>query len=1620
MNKIDAICCLDSGCIERLSTLDATTSELRLRAGKLAKREAERAELLERAEAAWKNLELGYHRRLTLAEEKEDDISKQSQKLIEERNSYKTVCTTLVQQLKERGEAAEKDQVKLSEVEKTVYDRACVRLRLSEQVAKGESALAEQHCRGAQADRDLQFKEEEARRKLHNMESELESTRALTHDAERALRAELGALKEQVARVSQLLLAEDADTGQIKKELEELQLEKMGMVEDLDGCKVMCENRMQGKMNELKAKKQQLNELNDKVIECRCKFPIDATVEVKRTASLAALCHCTPEDKNLDSCSCTSLRSQLLSNLLADLFGGLLTELGWTGSQMPCQLLKCLEDSHNWDRSSVLKTNLRSFFARLLVGELDIAIATSIEKYHAKWVGATCADITRTIPNIRESDSIAWQDCAMERRAQKLATKLAEQLFKDRADELAQRAKDIVTSGPPPCECGPQSAAYSCIVKQPTITAGNTKGGETISPYWRRTQNDVTQLRLQVESLKKDAIKKVDLKTMEENIAKLVERTSVQDSVIALTADRTEEATMSTKPLNLTCSSTKRKSSLINGPKKGNKKICNMTYQTDKSAKSFNKLKQTFAVNLCLCGTQTAAKKIAQDDKRLPERSTVQNYDKNSLQKIPSNIPSSQIRKEQNLLNVPLTQIPRQQNSANAPVSPISRQTRPSNGSLSQIPSIIKKTKPINTLKEISNDKQSNTSTKIICKKECVCFHNKPSNTSIDKLLETIAKWKSDLTVSSTNQGKKYKMDQYVMPSEKSIKVKKSSRVSYEFDEEAEKQVIKSIEKRHSSDNQGYIKDTEVQQVVPRTTESEYIGAVNLDKSNESLCKCDDKDDKKKDCDTGTPHKCITSKKCCCKKSSTKSDIPSEKPLPIDEKPMGNDDRKLLQNNSSTKMGIKTKDLFSCDCDITLLGVTLADKKSNKRQKIHTNYSGCNDDDDYDTDNDFNRMNKFNYNKMKRKGRKGRKARRNHCDDCSISCNIPPTCQCQDNVEIKDFITDFCNKPKDVFILSVDKGIDVNDTFEGESKDDNIMKGELKVEDCICCNLTDVVETKNLEENTFHLLEEHLKEKLNDFKRTSCKSSCIPLEDEKKLFSTLIYRVKQIILDTTNNVSCRCSSKPPMEGSWNRAYSLLQEYLKAKIQRLQCQCTTKEHPPPIENILDRVSKLIEHDFERLKNICKCNIMDQTHGINVSGQILWEEETPVKDLCKPQANGYLVNDETQHSYGSEGGTIGKPEQDSLKSIIFTENMSSQVPLNLGMETKSCNVFEKTSVNIQTSEIKKISAYNESEAIVTKSHHDCCCDIPQKQYVPAFGFGTTEVLVNQFTKVAKGLDVNRFPNIIHYRSYSYPGLDPQRCTATATENNKNAKTNNGTNTCNDDNCNASKITNFPYVGYTVDCSCDRNIGSCVCMKSVVQANNDKIVDMWKTYIDYNKTQLKNVSYIMKSTGLKPITIIDRVTEESHRETIESTEYKKHEFCEVKLSTSGDEDITLKKSRRNIDVHSAACALTESFNVDSNCLEGKDSLDWCECSSRPVNVSNTAYGNTVCSPSSSDMFERDLGDDVALAQLPRNCNCDVVPICHVKMLVESIENKLIQSHCTCDSLVSVVCPIHSSGLL
>ncbi|XP_072936271.1 uncharacterized protein [Epargyreus clarus] len=1593
-NKVEAACCLDSECVERLKELEASTAELRKRAGNLARREAERVELLERAEGAWRDLELGYQRRLMLAEEKEDDIAKQITKLIEDRNAYKNACTTLAQQLSKRGEIVETDRAKLTKVEKEVCELACTRLRLSEESAKGDAAVAEQHCKAVQLDRDLQFKEEQARRKLLSVESVVASSRGLTIEAERAMREELGIIKEQITQVSNLLLVEDADGNRIKDELNELRTQKNEMLDDLETCKQMCDSRMQGIVDDLNKKRQLLSELKDKAIECKCKLPLDAAVEVKRTPSLAALCRCTGEESILHSCSCTSIRSTLLSNLLSDLFGGLQAELGDTGALMPCQLLKCLEDKHNWDRASIVKNNLRSFFSQLLVGELDTAIATSIEKYHATWVGVSCADKSKILPEPGDAECEGWQERALERRAQKMASQLAEQLFQERADELVQRAKHIVSSGPPPCECRPQTrqeralerdaqkmatqlaeqlfqeradelvqrakhivssgpppcecrpqtnkaTAYPCLIKPPTL-GGSKKNDTTYPTYMKRALQDVTLLRTQIEDLKKETVKKEDLRIMENKITKIVQQASGPDNTSAnpnnvlnkedhILKQQTINRSVNTVELKeiiaRSSSAQKKNASYLGLTKKNIKKptdINGRLLDNKTTGKTFKKMRQSYAVNLCLF-----------DGKKEPgsglQNSTCSNELNSWKEKLSGNI-------------------------------------------FSNIPSS-KNSKPIDKILSKDNSNLKNKkSLKTPCTKKCTCFHKVPSNSSIDKLLETLLKWKGDLLNSSV-----FKTMTMTAPKSDESNIQEIHHNS-EYSNNKKSVNICEIKQTNIQDinKVSFVPTTEMDQVPPVTT-SEYIGAINLDKSNEQICKCNIKRDTEKEFNHGNDStsnvnllfKCLNASKCACKKS-VQNDIENHG---VQREHLADEGAnvKVLSNidlNNKNDILTKSPNMDICRSKISLrhknnqtsasnflpsdrdflvkfLGVTLTDINDHKpsfARKVNNIIP-----------NTENKQSELYYNVISSE---------------KLSNALNKIKQPNETKSVDDKTQYQCktnnSQPKPIPAEDINKNIENNYQVKKDKCSEEILDNS---NSCVCCDNDN--ETKNLEVNTFYLLEQHLKHKLAEFRKSSCNSTCILPDEEEKVFITILDKIKHLISDCTYNVKCECSVESNTSGSWTRVNSLLEEYLKMKIKRVQCSCVPNKESleTVLPGVLKQVSHLIENDFERLKSLCKCktnnNICEIHRKLHDSNNISSKE---------------IINNAIKRHIELE------------RSCVVLEDVSIQGSCNFGSD-KSCDVIQmKETKEVQTSQsILSEEINSPNEVIITH-----CYNLQNELPLETCGFMNNIELKSE---PIQGESVHTVPK------NSMTSVKVQEVGKASSE----------------------ASLRVPYVGYTLSCSCDNNLGSCVCSKSLSQSYVKNIDKIWKM-LEINKKLLPNLSYIMHSIPKRVrsenmINFVE-VNEASYVPVVPETKSIKN------VSASDDEEIILKNSNDKLkhnDINDNMTSTFEDFvSVTTECLNDDDALYWYDCCRSPRNNRNEmmhkkAFYDSVYSP--INQLQKGGKSDVSMKNnvtmcisKSKNCDCVMVPVCHVKMLVENIESKLVNSQCTCDSLSSQVCPLHS----
>lgn len=962
----------------------------------------------------------------------------------------------------------------------------------------------------------------------------------------------------------------------------------------------------------------------------------------------------------------------------------------------------------------------------------------------------------------------------------------------------------------------------------------------------------------------------------------------------------------------------KKQSDLI--PKKTNKNFM-LGLQIEKPVRSYKKMGRSFAVNLCLCDSEKDKQNIKQDveNKRILSRIATRN-------------------------------------------------------TLPQVLSL-KQTKPISShvaSLETNNGKRSKISSRLPCPSNSVCFHKPPSNTSIDKLLETLAKWKCDLC--NLDEKCREKCD---------ANFNTDSMPDVKKEREPEK-VFRNVSTKFSTSEQATpFKSSIIVANIPKcnefqgempATESEYMGTINLDKSNEHVCRCISGFKNKQEPNNepkSAIFKCINSEACACRKSEMKN---LEKQNIIDsnvETKKKNEDipdsiPKIESNiqaesklESDINHSVKTSTLLPSECEycIKFLGVTLTNANSNKVSA----------EKDIDPKKEKNTPNK-----SKKRRINNPEVWYNNIDNCTRDPSHVhlPACVCDVKIdEVKDLLNNVVTKQHGDFCKNQDKSLDTqsfNNVIDNES--------------CVCCNKAKKDESKDLELNAFHLLEEHLRDKLEEFKSANCKSSCIPPEEEEKIFSTILQRVKKIITESTIDTACRCASEEPAEGSWHRAYMLLQEYLKIKIKRVQCLCLPTEDAKEtvLPNVMEKVYNLIDTDFQRLKQICKCQNNSKAHDPNLNIEI------PEKDSC----HAHEIDTNTSTDFQN----IEKMSKEvSNRSLVVTENISSQISPNIEMETKSCDIMEISYLNTETGTTNKCCR-------ITKLNHDKCYCLNStritKSNVELVG---TEVFVSQCINVQEGVEVS-FPKKIQ-------DSDPQQKSNTVLDSILEDKPDNRKST--------------PYIGYTVDCSCDSVLGPCICTKSMISGKNDNINSIWNT-LTSNKLRYNDISYIMDAVPNKESTEANDLTKTYNATSPQAVDKV---TCDTKVSAQYCEELILKDSKKKL--NKTFVSTTESGN-DVRYARGSNSggpMEWHECSSTKQNTQkHNDISHNICDDSfySPERMLRGTNEGLIksdqIESLSSNCECNMVPMCHVKMLVENIENKLIHSKCTCDSMSSKICPVHS----
>lgn len=630
---------------------------------------------------------------------------------------------------------------------------------------------------------------------------------------------------------------------------------------------------------------------------------------------------------------------------------------------------------------------------------------------------------------------------------------------------------------------------------------------------------------------------------------------------------------------------------------------------------------------------------------------------------------------------------------------------------------------------------------------------------------------------------------------------------------------------------------------------------------------------------------------------------------------------KCNESDSNFKELLKNTEELSCDYDysVNFLGVTL--NKFNEEPDIES--SILNDVQMYEDDNIF---------KTKTKKTSFTYIPRSKIDtSCRKTTDQVASCQCYDKFEdLKLYFNELLTNCKTI-VANQDK------SFDTQSFEENLIS---KSKDFCLCSEESSSPDDDLELNTFELIKDHLKSKLQELKLTSCKFTCVPYDEEEKLLTAILLKVKQVISESTKH-TCKCSDITKTQGSWNRAYCLLQEYLKTKIKRVQCVCgspSTLTENVLLPDVLDKVCHLIENDFDRLKKICRMNDAEHTkfeiptkenNDKNINGNVAAcvRRVDVIKSILPDLDNTNKVSKEVStlsilqnHKQISKQSFLRNHKEVSQQSFLKTENMSSQVSKNFG---ESNIMHEEKIVKGRDNNLEQTCFFEDNQKTI------------------------------EFTKLSSSASHINYENLKH-ESAVLELNDKSECKIS--------------------------VEQYPKL--------KPNFGESKCTASIrshlsEQKESEKIVRSPHSHAE-------NQLYL-----IDPEFDTDKPLNTSIRDEI----MLKQMNIPVTTEYNGPSEGALSARQEMCKhYHQSLAGLASRLNQMDN-----DPLF------HPIEY--PVFQEKVQN-AKSEMF-RSLGDPEETHPV---CDCSLIPLCHVKMLVENIEDKLANSKCICDSFSSNVCPIHS----
>ncbi|XP_063362437.1 interaptin isoform X1 [Cydia amplana] len=326
---------VDPATMNKIQALLAIEKDLKARVAELERRETAYLEMLTQADDMWAEMEGGYKKKIEEAHATEQCLKGQVKKLQNEKDQFKKIIEPLKMTIRELEESDSLLKISLEKSERDSQKHQCLNLNLQNTLSKTQADLKKSETAFKSLEAKFKGEVEQLRRMNKTIETEMKTTKEASRKTEQKFFSELESVRKELQRACKNHQDLEVTNGELKEEVESLEKQLALTQKALTQCKRKCDEKIKTLSHELSIKTEELEELRSETMRqsfhaSRIELKPDRSEYVDEGYSIyTAVPKKTDYDRMHHSmsyitsdsrCSCPAMRSQLVGQLIEDLF----------------------------------------------------------------------------------------------------------------------------------------------------------------------------------------------------------------------------------------------------------------------------------------------------------------------------------------------------------------------------------------------------------------------------------------------------------------------------------------------------------------------------------------------------------------------------------------------------------------------------------------------------------------------------------------------------------------------------------------------------------------------------------------------------------------------------------------------------------------------------------------------------------------------------------------------------------------------------------------------------------------------------------------------------------------------------------------------------------------------------------------------------------------------------------------------------------------------------------------------------------------------------------------------------------------------------------------------------